>query len=45
MSLEPKDGLFLKIGPFQVAAYGRVAVRILGTLIAAYLAGRAIGWW
>jgi hypothetical protein len=45
MSDGPKDGLFLKIGPFQAAAYGRLAVLVLGALVVAYLAGRGIGWW
>jgi len=42
---EPKDGLFLKIGPIQAAAYGRLAVMVLGTLVALYLGGKALGWW
>ena len=45
MANEPKDGLFLKIGPIQAAAYGRLAVLVLGALVAAYLAGRGLGWW
>ena len=42
---EPRDGLFLKIGPIQAAAYGPLAVLVLGALVVFYMGGRALGWW
>jgi hypothetical protein len=45
MPSEPRDGLFLKIGPLQAAAYGRLAVVVLGMLVVIYLAGHGLAWW
>jgi hypothetical protein len=42
---ERRDGLFLKIGPIQAAAYGPLAVLVLALLVVFTLVGRAIGWW
>ena len=42
---EPRDGLFLKIGPIQAAAYGRLAILVLAGLVVIGLAGRGFGWW
>jgi hypothetical protein len=45
MDDKPKDGLFLKIGPVQAAAYGPLGVLMLGVLGVLFLAGRAFGRW
>ena len=45
MPLESQDALFLKIGIFQAAANGRLAILVLAGLVLAYMAGRRVGWW
>lgn len=45
MSDDPKEGLFLKIGPIQAAAHGRLPVFLLAALVALLLIGRALHWW
>ena len=40
----PRDAIFIKIGKFQVGAFGKLGV-VLAAALSAYVVGRFLGAW